>query len=175
MIGAKGEQIGIVSVQEALKRAQEAELDLVEVAPEANPPVCRILDLGKYLYTIGKKEKQAKKKQKVIEVKVVKMSSKIEEHDYQTKLRSARRFIERGDKVKLTMFFRGREIVHFKLGERIIKRFVEDLSDISEVERNVGLEGNLIHIYLMSKPAARKTAKPETTIEGKSDAQTENQ
>lgn len=134
----------------------------MEVAPEAKPPVCRILDFGKYLYSITKKEKESRKKQKVIEVKEVKMSSKIEEHDFQTKLRNSRKFIERGDKVKLTMFFRGREITHSDLGLRIIARFIEEISDVAEVERNEGLEGNLIHVYLIAKSAAKKTATPGT-------------
>ena len=156
LIGSGGEQIGIVSVKDALQRAQDEGLDLVEVAPNVKPPVCRILDLGKYLYSLDKKEKEARKKQKVIEVKEVKFTCKIEEHDYQTKLRNSRKFLERGDKVKLTLFFRGREITHMELGERIIQRFIGDISDIAEVERNDGLEGNAIHIYLMQRAGAKK-------------------
>ncbi|MBI3306918.1 MAG: translation initiation factor IF-3 [Candidatus Omnitrophica bacterium] len=151
LIGSGGEQLGIVTAKEGLEKAQSEGLDLVEVAPNVKPPVCRILDLGKYLYSLSKKEKEARKKQKVIDVKELKMTSKIEEHDYQTKLRSARNFIERGDKVKLTMFFRGREITHMDLGERIIARFIQDISDVGEVEKNDGLEGNAIHIYLTGR------------------------
>lgn len=156
LIGANGEQIGIVPTKEGIRRADEAELDLVEVAPLAKPPVCRILDIGKYLYSLEKKEKEARKKQKVILVKEVKMGCKIDEHDYQTKLRGARGFIEHGDKVKLTMMFRGREITHAEIGRKLIANFIEDLSDVAEVERNGGLEGNAIHVYFAPKPAAPK-------------------
>lgn len=161
LIGAKGEQIGIVPLKEGLRLAQEEGLDLIEVASQAKPPVCRILDLSKYLYTLDKKEKETRKKQKVIDVKEIKMTSKIDEHDYQTKLRSSRNFIQRGDKVKLTMFFRGREITHADLGERIIRRFTEDLADIAEVERNDGLEGNAFHLYFTSLPANKKPSSPK--------------
>lgn len=170
LIGANGEQIGIVPTKDGLRRAEEAGLDLVEVAATAKPPVCRILDLGKYLYSLEKKEKEARKKQKVIDVKEIKMTSKIEEHDYQTKLRSARVFIERGDKVKLTMMFRGREITHSNLGRKIISRFIEDISDVGEVERNDGLEGNAIHIYLMPKIAVPKKPTKEKDSDKNQDA-----
>lgn len=174
LIGANGEQIGIVPTKEALRRAQEEGYDLVEVAPLAKPPVCRILDLSKYLYTLEKKEKESRKKQKVIKVKEVKTTSKIEEHDYQTKLRNARKFIEEGDKVKLTLFFRGREITHADIGRRIVQRFVEDLSDIAEVERNDGLEGNAIHTYFTPRTGSAK--KPGNAEEkGKDNAETENE
>ena len=165
LIGAKGEQIGIVPAKEGIRRAEEAGLDLVEVAPLAKPPVCRILDFGKYLYGLEKKEKEARKKQKVIMVKEVKMTSKIEEHDYQTKLRNSRVFIERGDKVKLSMMFRGREITHVDLGKRIINRFIEDISDVAEVERNDGLEGNTYHVYLMSRVTSKKPSAKEASAE----------
>lgn len=161
LIGAKGEQIGIVPTKEGLRRAQEEELDLVEVAPLAKPPVCRILDLSKYLYSLEKKDKEARKKQKVILVKEVKMTSKIEEHDYQTKLRNSVKFLEHGDKVKLTLFFRGREITHADLGRRIINRFIEDVSIAGEVERNDGLEGNAIHVYFIPKAPQAKPAKKQ--------------
>ncbi len=180
LIGPTGEQIGIVPTKEGLRRAEEANLDLVEVAPTAKPPVCRILDLGKYIYSLSKKEKEAKKKQKVIHVKEVKMTPKIDEHDYQTKLRNARTFVERGDKVKLTLFFRGREITHADLGQRIVKRFIEDLSDVGEVERNDGLEGNAIHLYFMAKtaPSKKPGLKPESAKENRKEqthAEDENQ
>lgn len=164
LIGADGEQIGIVPTKEGIRRADEAGLDLVEVAPLAKPPVCRILDIGKYLYMMEKKEKEARKKQKVILVKEVKMTSKIDEHDYQTKLRNSRAFSERGDKVKLTMMFRGREITHADIGRKLIARFIEDLSDVAEVERNGGLEGNAIHVYFAPKPGAgKKTPAKESS------------
>lgn len=160
LIGPNGEQIGIVPTKDGLKRAQDEGLDLVEVAAAAKPPVCRILDLSKYLYTLEKKEKEARKKQKIMDVKEVKMTSKIEEHDYQTKLRNGRNFIEHGDKIKLTLFFRGREITHADRGEKVVARFVEDMSDIAEVEKNDGLEGNAIHLYLIPKSAAVKKPAP---------------
>lgn len=152
LIGAKGEQIGIVDVQEGLRRAREEGLDLVEVAPLAKPPVCRVLDYGKFLYALSKKEKEARRKHKTIDVKEIKVSSKIEEHDYQTKLRNARRFLEEGDRLKLTLFFRGREITHQEIGQKIIQRFTEDLVDWGTVERNTGLEGRTIQVYFLSKP-----------------------
>ena len=176
LIGAKGEQIGIVPSREGIRRAEEVGLDLVEVAPLAKPPVCRILDFGKYLYSLEKKEKETRKKQKVIAVKEVKMTSKIEEHDYQTKLRNSRGFIERGDKVKLSMMFRGREITHVDLGKKIINRFIEDISDAAEVERNDGLEGNTYHVYLMPRPTGKKSPSPKPEADGrKPNAETENQ
>jgi len=165
LIGAAGEQIGITTAQEGLRLAQEANLDLVEVASNTTPPVCRIMDLGKYLYSLGKKEKESRKKQTVINIKEVKMTTKIGEHDYQTKLRNARRFIERGDKVKLTVFFRGREIVYVDKGNQLIARFVRDLSDIAMIERNDGLEGKAIQVYLMkiNPSAIKKKETADTT------------
>ncbi|HOW58956.1 MAG TPA: translation initiation factor IF-3 [Candidatus Omnitrophota bacterium] len=159
LIGAAGEQFGIVTPQEGMQRALEAGLDLVEVAATTTPPVCRIMDLGKYLYTLGKKEKESRKKQKVIDIKEVKMTTKIEDHDYQTKLRNARRFIERGDKVKLVVFFRGREIVYVDKGRLLVDRFIQDLSDIAMIERNDGLEGKAIQVYLTKiAPVKKKEA-----------------
>jgi translation initiation factor IF-3 len=164
LIGAAGEQIGITTVQDALRKAQEVNLDLVEVSATSVPPVCRIMDLGKYLYALEKKEKESRKKQKVIDVKEIKMTTKIEDHDYQTKLRNARKFIERGDKVKLTVFFRGREIVYVDKGNQLIARFVQDLSDIAMIERNVGLEGKMIQVYLMKiNPATKKKETPDVS------------
>ncbi|HNX68505.1 MAG TPA: translation initiation factor IF-3 [Candidatus Omnitrophota bacterium] len=177
LIGAAGEQFGIVTSQEGLQKAQDAGLDLVEVAGTTTPPVCRIMDLGKYLYMLEKKEKESRKKQKVIDIKEVKMTTKIGDHDYQTKLRNARGFIERGDKVKLTVFFRGREIVYVDKGRQLVNRFVLDLSDIAMIERNVGLEGKAIQVYLTkiapvkkkeavsasSQPTAPATPPPQKT------------
>ena len=148
LIGPNGDPCGVVPTEEGLRRAEEAGLDLVEVAPEANPPVCRVMDFGKYVYMLEKKEKEAKKKQKVFDVKEIKISSKIEEHDYQTKLRNAIRFLMRGDKVKFTMMFRGREMAHVNLGQKIIQRLVVDLDEYSQVEKNTGLEGNTIIVLL---------------------------
>ena len=177
LIGFAGEQIGIVPTKEGLRRAQEEGYDLVEVAPLAKPPVCRILDLSKYLYSLSKKEKESRKKQKVIRVKEIKMTSKIEDHDYNTKLRNAKKFLEGGDKVKLTLFFRGREITHADLGQKIIQRFVEDISDCAEIERNDGLEGNAIHVYFTQKAGpVKKTPSGDNarTEKGSDNAKTED-
>lgn len=151
LIGPKGEQIGIVDPREGLRRAREEGLDLVEVAPLAKPPVCRILDFGKYLYALSKKEKESRRKHKTIDVKEIKLTSKIEEHDYQTKLNHARCFLEKSNKVKLTLFFRGREITHMDIGEKVIKRFIDDLTPWGGIERDDGLEGKAIHIYIAPK------------------------
>jgi len=151
LIGPKGEQLGIVDPREGVRRAREEGLDLVEVAPLAKPPVCRILDFGKYLYALSRKEKESRRKHKTIDVKEIKLTSKIEEHDYQTKLTHARRFLEKGNKVKLTLFFRGREITHMDIGEKVIGRFIGDLASWGGVERNDGLEGKAIHIYIAPK------------------------
>ncbi len=162
LIGSGGDQLGIVSSQDALQKAQDEGLDLVEVSGGSVPPVCRIMDLGKYLYTLEKKEKESRKKQKTVDIKEIKMTTKIDENDYQTKLRNARRFIERGDKVKLVVFFRGREIVYVDKGRQLIARFVQDLSDVAVVERNDGLEGKAIMLYLTkAAPASKKKEKKE--------------
>lgn len=166
LIGAKGEQIGIVAPAEGLRRAREESLDLVEVAPLAKPPVCRILDYGKYLYALNKKEKAARKKQKTIDLKEVKLSSKIGEHDYQTKLRNARRFLEKGNKVKLSLYFRGREIAHLDLGQAVIRRFTQDLADWSLVERDLGLEGKMIQLYLAPKLNRKGGTQKHAQAEG---------
>ncbi len=172
LIGAKGEQLGIVDVREGVRLAREEGLDLVEVAPLAKPPVCRILDFGKYLYALSKKEKESRKKHKTIEIKEIKLTSKIEEHDYQTKLSHAKKFLERGNKVKLTLYFRGREITHMDIGENMIKRFIADLSDWGAIERNDGLEGKSIQIYIAPK-VGKKTGT--RTVKEEENAETENQ
>lgn len=169
LIGSKGEQLGIVDPREGLRRAREEGLDLVEVAPLAKPPVCRILDFGKYLYALSKKEKESRRRHKTIEVKEVKLTSKIDDHDYQTKLNHARRFLEKGNKVKLTLYFRGREITHMDLGQKVMTRFIGDLAECGGIERNDGLEGKAIHIYI-----APKTNKKSKTQQPK-DAETQNQ
>ncbi len=135
MIGPNGEQIGVISTQEALKQAYENGLDLVEVAPQANPPVCRVMDYSKYKYEQNRREKEARKKQKIISLKEIKLKPKIEEHDYQVKLRAIQRFLDRGDKVKITMMFRGREMAHTDIGRKIMDRFAQDISGEGEVEK----------------------------------------
>lgn len=151
VIGADGNQLGVMSPKEGIKIAQEDNLDLVEVSPNAKPPVCKIMDYGKYVYDLNKKEKEAKKKQKVIHLKEVKIGPKIEEHDYQTKLRNARRFLSRGDRVKVTMFFRGREKAHAERGEKILDRFVADIQEIADLEKRTKLEGSVITMILVPK------------------------
>lgn len=134
LINEKGEQIGIVSLEEALKSAEEAELDLVEVAPNADPTVCKIIDHKKILYQQKRKAREGKKKQKHIELKEIKMRPSIALHDYEFKVRHARDFIEHGDKVRFTVVFRGRAIVHIDLGYDLLNKVIEEMSDIAEVE-----------------------------------------
>lgn len=133
--------LGVMSVDEAMSHADEFGLDLVEVSPNADPPVCKILDYGKFKYEAQKKKNEAKKKQKVIEVKEIKMRPNIDEHDYQTKMRNVNRFLGDGDKVKLTMRFRGREMAHQEIGLNVLKRIQEELAEIAKVEAHPKLEG----------------------------------
>ncbi|NSL51529.1 translation initiation factor IF-3 [Calidifontibacillus erzurumensis] len=151
LVGPNGDQIGIKSRNEALEMAQNANLDLVMVAPNAKPPVCRIMDYGKYRYEQQKKEKEARKNQKVINIKEVRLSPSIEEHDFNTKLRSAIKFLEKGDKVKATIRFKGRAITHKEIGQRVLDRFAEQCSEISVVEQKPKLEGRSMFIVLAPK------------------------
>ncbi len=141
MVDEKGEQLGVISVSRALELAEAAALDLVEVAPGADPPVCKILDYGKFKYEAQKKKNEAKKKQKVIDVKEIKMRPGIDEHDYQVKMRNMRRFLEEGDKVKVTIRFRGREMAHQNLGMKVLDRVREELDELSKVEQYPKIEG----------------------------------
>jgi len=141
VVDAEGNQLGVMPTREALETAENSGLDLVEVAATANPPVCRIMDYGKYKYLASKKAKDAKKKQSVIHIKEVKLRGKTEEHDFQFKLRNARRFLEDGDKVKISIMFRGREITHTELGMGMLKRVQEELKDVATVESPPRLEG----------------------------------
>lgn len=151
MIGENGEQLGVMSVKEALKLAKEAELDLVKIAPTAKPPVCKIIDYGKYRYEQARKEKEAKKKQKTIDIKEVRLSPNIEENDLKTKVNAARKFIEKGDKVKVTLRFRGREMAHMGASKHILDDFAEQLSDIAVVEKPAKLEGRSMMMFLTEK------------------------
>lgn len=141
MVDDKGEQLGVISISKALELAEAAALDLVEVAPGADPPVCKILDYGKYKYEAQKKKNEARKKQKVIEVKEIKMRPGIDEHDYQVKLRNMRRFLDEGDKVKVTIRFRGREMAHQDLGMKVLDRVRDELDQLSKVEQHPKIEG----------------------------------
>lgn len=151
VIGDNAEQFGVMSVQEALKRAEEAGLDLVEVAPQAVPPVCRIIDYSKYKYEQEKKEKEARKKQKVVHTKEIRLGPKIGEHDYQFKLRNLGEFLKRGDKVKVSMMFRGREMAHQDLGRKVLDRLASDISAIGEIEESPSLFGNFLNMVIRAK------------------------
>jgi translation initiation factor IF-3 len=141
VVDENGEQLGVISISKALELAEQAALDLVEVAPSADPPVCKILDYGKYKYEAQKKKSEAKKKQKVIDVKEIKMRPGIDDHDYQVKMRNMRRFLEDGDKVKVTIRFRGREMAHQNLGMKVLDRVREELDEMSKVEQYPKIEG----------------------------------
>ncbi len=154
MTSASGEQLGIMPTKEALRLAEEQHLDLVEVAPKAKPPVCRIMDFGKYRYEQQKREKEAKKKQKVITIKEVKLRPNIEQHDFDVKLKNALRFVQEGNKVKVTIMFRGREMSHPELGKEVLKRVAEQMKDLVSIERDAKLEGrNMIMILAPKAPA----------------------
>ncbi|EKV27651.1 Translation initiation factor 3 [Caenispirillum salinarum AK4] len=141
LIDAEGEQVGVVHIREALEMAEEAGLDLVEVSPNADPPVCKILDYGKFKYESQKKKAEARKKQKVVEVKEVKLRPNIDENDYQVKMRNVKRFLEAGDKVKCTLRFRGREMAHQDLGMKVLMRVRDEFEDVAKVEQHPKMEG----------------------------------
>ncbi len=151
VIGANGDQIGVKSKYEALEMAKNVNLDLVCVAPNAKPPVCRIMDYGKYRYEQQKKEKEARKKQKVINVKEVRLSPSIEEHDFNTKLRNARKFLEKGDKVKAAIRFRGRAITHSQIGRDVLERLAKECEDIAAIETRPKMEGRSMFLILVPK------------------------
>ena len=151
LIDADGEQVGVVSVAEGIGMADEAGLDLVEVSPNASPPVCKILDYGKYKYEAQKKANEARKKQKTIDVKEIKMRPGIEEHDYQVKMRSVRKFLDNGDKVKMTTRFRGREMAHQDLGMRVLDRVRDELDEEVKIEQYPKTEGRLMTMVMAPK------------------------
>lgn len=148
MIGPDGAQLGIMSPEEALVKAQSMNLDLVEVAPQAKPPVCRILDYGKFRYEQAKKAREAKKKQVVIQLKEIKLRPKTDEHDFQFKARHVERFLRSGNKAKITMMFRGREMAHTALGRRLLDRLADVLKEIAQVEQAPKLEGRNMTMVL---------------------------
>ncbi|MBI5165607.1 MAG: translation initiation factor IF-3 [Magnetospirillum sp.] len=141
LVGADGEMIGVVTLREGLTMAEEAGLDLVEVSPNAEPPVCKILDFGKFKYEIQKKKNEARKKQKVIEVKEIKLRPNIDDHDYEVKMKNMRKFLEEGDKVKVTLRFRGRELAHQDIGMKVLEHVRDDLEDLGKVEQIPKMEG----------------------------------
>lgn len=151
LIGENGEQLGIMSARDAMKMAKEAELDLVKIAPAAKPPVCKIIDYGKYRYEQARKEKEAKKKQKTIEIKEVRLSPNIDVNDLNTKVGAARKFIEKGNKVKVTLRFRGREMAHVQSSKHILDDFAEALAEIAVVEKAPKMEGRSMTMVLAEK------------------------
>ena len=144
LIGADGEQLGIVSTKEALKIAEEAGLDLVKIAPTAKPPVCKVIDYGKYRYELARKEKEAKKKQKTVELKEIRLSPNIDTNDLNTKINAAKKFVEKGNKVKVTLRFRGREMAHMNTSKHILDDFAAELADVAVVEKAPKVEGRSI-------------------------------
>jgi translation initiation factor IF-3 len=160
VIGDEGEQLGVMDIRDAIRAAREKGLDLVEVAATADPPVCRIIDFGKFQYEAKKKANEAKKKQVTITVKEVKFRPGTDDHDYGYRMKHAREWLEEGDKVKATIWFRGREMTHRELGARILERLEHDLIDVGEVEARPRMEGNQMFIILGPKKH-KGTAKPE--------------
>ena len=151
VIDDQGENHGVISIDDALEIAEEAGLDLVEVSPQVEPPVCKVLDYGKYKYEQQKKANEARKKQKIIDVKEIKMRPGIEEHDYQVKMRNVRKFLDHGDKVKMTIRFRGREMAHQDLGLRVLNRVQEELEDSIKIEQMPTTEGRLMVMVIAPK------------------------
>ena len=151
LIGENGEQLGIMSAREAMRLAEEAELDLVKIAPTAKPPVCKIVDYGKYRYEQIRKEKEARKKQKTIEIKEIRLSPNIDTNDLNTKINAARKFLTKGDKVKVTLRFRGREMAHMNNSKHILDDIAESLSDIAVVEKAPKVEGRSMTMFLTEK------------------------
>ena len=151
LIGEDGEQLGIMSSRDAYKLAQEAELDLVKISPKAQPPVCKIIDYGKYRYEQARRDKEAKKKQKTIEVKEIRISPNIDTNDLNTKVNNAKKFISKGNKVKVTLRFRGREMTHVQQSKHILDDFAEMLKDVASVEKPAKLEGRNMSMVLTEK------------------------
>ena len=151
MIGEDGAQLGIMSSRDAMKIAEEAGLDLVKIAPTAKPPVCKIVDYGKYRYELARKEKEAKKKQRTIEIKEIRMSPNIDTNDLNTKVGAARKFLTKGNKVKVTLRFRGREMAHMQTTKHILDDFAQMLSEVAVVEKSPKVEGRTMTMFLTEK------------------------
>ena len=151
LIGQNGEQLGIMSARDAYLKAQEAGLDLVKIAPTAKPPVCKIIDYGKYRYELARKEKEARKKQKVVEIKEIRLSPNIDSNDLNTKMNAAKKFLSKGDKVKITLRFRGREMAHMNASKHILDDFAASLGEIAVVEKAPKVEGRSISMVLEEK------------------------
>ena len=163
LIGDQGEQLGIMSVEEALRIATEHELDLVKIAPGSNPPVCKIMDYGKFRFEQAKKEKEAKKNQRVIEINEILMSPGIDTNDFNTKLKNAQKFLNDGDRVKVSVRFRGREMAHTEIGAVLLKDFANLCAEIANMDKAPKLEGRNMSMFLSPKPQApaKKPAKPK--------------
>ena len=153
VIDADGTQLGIMSLRQVLEIAEQKNLDLVKIAPQANPPVCKIIDYGKYRFEQAKREKEARKNQRVVEIKEVRLSLNIDTHDFETKRNHALRFISEGNKVKVSIRFRGREMGHPELGQEIMQRFAGAMSEVANVEKPAKLEGRTMLMFLAPKPA----------------------
>ncbi|VAX18857.1 Translation initiation factor 3 [hydrothermal vent metagenome] len=171
VVGANGDQLGNMSKLAALEHARESDMDLVEVAPNSKPPVCKIMDYGKFKYRQNKKAHDAKKKQKIIKVKEVKITPNTEEHDYQFKLNHARRFLADADKVKVSVFFRGRQITHSELGLKILSRFMEDLADRATVEQQPKKEGRNMAMILAPIPEEKLKENEAAAAKAKAEAE----
>ena len=154
MVSPEGEQLGVLPISQALEQAGQHGLDLVEVAPEANPPVCRIMDFGKYKYLQARRQKEARKKQTIIQVKEVKMGPKTDAHDFAFKAKHVRRFLEDGNKAKVTVRFKGREMAHTELGWKILNRMAQTVSDVAVIEHQPRMEGRMLTMIL--SPKSRK-------------------
>ena len=163
LIGAESEQLGIMSAADALKIAEERELDLVKIAPGSNPPVCKIMDYGKFRFEQTKKEKEAKKNQRVIEIKEIRMSPGIDTNDFNTKLKNGQKFLADGDRVKVSVRFRGREMAHTEIGAELLKDFAAKCAEIANMDKAPKLEGRNMSMFLSPKPVApaKKPAKPK--------------
>ena len=151
MISEDGEQLGVVPIEVAIQKAEDAGLDLMEVAPDANPPVCKILDHGKLKYEEKKKQQQSKKKQHVVKIKEIRFRPRIDDHDLMTKLNHGRKFLQDGAKLKVTLMFRGRELSRIDLGKIVMERVLEELADVAEVEKDIPLEGRRMSMILNAK------------------------
>ena len=170
LIGNEGEQLGIMSAEEALRIATEQDLDLVKIAPGSNPPVCKIMDYGKFRFEQTKKEKDAKKNQRVIEIKEIRMSPGIGDNDFNTKLKNGQKCLNDGNRVKVSVRFRGREMAHTDIGEVLLRNFAEKCADIANLDKAPKLEGRNMSMFLSPKPQTppKKPAKPKTPKTGES-------
>jgi translation initiation factor IF-3 len=166
VIDDTGQQLGIMPPQQALVIARQKGLDLVEIAATASPPVCRIMDFGRYQYQEQKRARQARKHQKVIEIKEIKFRPKVDEHDYQFKKKHIERFIADGDKVKATIFFRGREMAHPEIGRRILERLLAELAEVAAAENMPRMEGNTMHVILSQRSGAKRKEPSRDAAEG---------